>query len=78
MSDLFVLAATMLRVSTAIHEKGALAVTKESEILEVLSSQVQSRVEENLARMRSGDDELVHSLGDHALEPDGYTRDNVF
>ena len=40
MIDLFVLACTMSRVSTELTEKGATAVAKELEILEVLSGQV--------------------------------------
>lgn len=77
MIDLFVLAATMSRVSTAIQEKGASSVTKELEILEVLTGQVERRVKENLARADDNDDENIKSLANHALEMDGYTWDNA-
>jgi acyl-CoA dehydrogenase family protein 9 len=77
MIDLFMLACTMSRVSTAVTEKGATAVTKELEILEVLSGQVRRRVRSNLNKIDDNDDELIKSLADHALDAEGYLWDNV-
>ncbi len=77
MIDLFVLACTLSRVSTAVTEKGAASVTKELEILEVLTGQVRDRVRANLAHVDQNDDELVKSLAAHALELEGYAWDNV-
>lgn len=77
MIDLFVLACTMSRVSTAITEKGAGAVTKELEILQVLTNQVKNRVRSNLQQIDDNDDEFVKSLADHALDAEKYIWDNV-
>ncbi len=77
MIDLFVLASTMSRVSTAVTEKGAASVTKELEILQVLTGQVKLRVRANLAKIDENDDEFVKSLADHALDVEGYLWDNV-
>ena len=77
MIDLFMLACTLSRVSTAVTEKGAAAVTKELEILEVLTGQVRRRVRSNFAKIDENDDELIKSLADHALDAEGYIWDNV-
>lgn len=77
MIDLFVLACTMSRVSTAIAEKGASGATKEIEILEVLTGQVTRRVKSNLNKIDANDDELIKSLADHALDAEAYSWDNV-
>ncbi len=77
MIDLFVLAATLSRVSTAVSEKGAASVTRELEILEVFTGQVKRRFQANFAQINENDDELVKSLANHALDLDGYTWDNV-
>jgi hypothetical protein len=67
----------MSRVSTAITEKGAGAVTKELEILQVLTNQVKNRVRSNLQQIDDNDDEFVKSLADHALDAEKYIWDNV-
>ncbi|MBE2249622.1 MAG: acyl-CoA dehydrogenase family protein [Myxococcus sp.] len=77
MIDMFVLAATMSRVSTSLQEKGATAVTKELEILEVLTGQVKDRARANMAKIDDNDDELVKSLADHALDRESFSWDNV-
>jgi acyl-CoA dehydrogenase family member 9 len=77
MIDLFVLAATMSRVSTALQEKGATAVTKELEILEVLTGQVRDRARANIAKIDNNDDELIKSLADDALDRESFRWDNV-
>ncbi len=77
MIDLFVLAATLSRVSTAIQEQGAAKCTRELEILAALTAQVQRRVKDNLSRVDDNDDEYIKSLANHAFENEGYTWDNV-
>jgi alkylation response protein AidB-like acyl-CoA dehydrogenase len=77
MIDLWVLAATMARVSTALQEKGATAVTKELEILEVLTGQVRDRARANIAKIDDNDDELIKSLADDALDRESFRWDNV-
>ncbi|MDP1916558.1 MAG: acyl-CoA dehydrogenase family protein, partial [Myxococcales bacterium] len=77
MIDLWVLAATMSRVSTALQEKGATAVTKELEILEVLTGQVRDRARANIAKIDDNDDELIKSLADDALDRESFRWDNV-
>jgi alkylation response protein AidB-like acyl-CoA dehydrogenase len=77
MIDLFVLACTLSRVSTAVERQGAASVTRELEILEVFTGQVQRRVQASYALIHDNDDELVKSLANHALDLDGYTWDNV-
>lgn len=77
MIDLFVLSCTMARVSTAVSEKGAAAVTKELEILQVLTGQVRRRVRSNVHQIDENDDEHVKSLADHALDAEAFIWDNV-
>lgn len=77
MIDLFMLACTLSRVSTAVTEKGAAAVTKELEILSVLTGQVRRRVRSNMSKIDENDDELIKSLADHALDAEAYIWDNV-
>ncbi|MBL8919390.1 MAG: acyl-CoA dehydrogenase family protein [Myxococcaceae bacterium] len=77
MTDLFMLACTMSRVSTALQEKGAGAVTKEIEILEVFTGQARDRVRANMAHIDDNDDEFIKSLADHALDREAFSWDNV-
>jgi len=77
MIDLFTLACTLSRVSTAVAEKGAASVTKELEILEVFTGQVKRRVRSNLSKIDENDDELIKSIADHALDAEAYSWDNV-
>jgi acyl-CoA dehydrogenase family protein 9 len=77
MIDLFVLASTLSRVSTAVQEKGASSVTRELEILQVFTDQAQRRFQTNVEQISENDDELIKSLANHALDLDGYTWDNV-
>lgn len=77
MIDLFVLASVLSRVSSSVTEKGASAVTKELEILEVFSGQVKRRVQENYARVDDNDDDQIKSLAVFALEAEKFSWDNV-
>ena len=51
--------------------------TKELEILEVLSGQVRRRVNGNFSEIDENDDELIKSLADHVLDTEGYRWDNL-
>jgi acyl-CoA dehydrogenase family protein 9 len=77
MIDLFVLACTLSRVSSAVTDKGVSSVTKEIEIAEVLTGQVRRRVRSNLAKIDDNDDEFIKSLADQALDVEGFLWDNV-
>ena len=77
MIDLFVFAATLSRVSTAVEERGAANCTKELEILEVFARQAKERIGGNMARIDDNDDEFIKSLADHALDAERLIWDNV-
>jgi alkylation response protein AidB-like acyl-CoA dehydrogenase len=77
MIQLFVLAATLSRVSTAIEAKGATGATKELEILEVYAQRVQRIVRANLAQIDDNEDEHIKSLADFAFDQERYVWDNV-
>lgn len=77
MIDLFILACTLSRVSTAVTNKGAAQVTKELEIAEVLTGRVRRRVRRHMSMIDDNDDELIKSLADHALDAERYTWDNL-
>ncbi len=77
MIELFVLACTLSRVSTAVANKGAAQVTKELEIAEVLTGRVRRRVRRHMSMIDDNDDELIKSLADHALDAERYSWDNV-
>ncbi|MEW6430884.1 MAG: acyl-CoA dehydrogenase family protein [Myxococcota bacterium] len=77
MIQMFVLAATMSRVSTAMTEKGAAGATKEIEILEVYSQRVRRIVRANVGQIDENEDELVKSLADFAVDQERYSWDNV-
>lgn len=77
MIDLFVHAAVISRVSSAIEEKGAAKCVHELEILEVFSGQVQRRIKSNYGKIDNNDDELIKSLADFALSEERYVWDNI-
>jgi alkylation response protein AidB-like acyl-CoA dehydrogenase len=77
MIQLFVLAATLSRVSTAIAEKGAASATKEIEILEVFTQRVRRIVRANVGQIDENEDELIKSLADFAVDQERYVWDNV-
>ena len=77
MIQMFVLAATMSRVSTAMQEKGAAGATKEIEILEVFAQRVRRIVRANIGQIDENEDELVKSLADFAVDQERYSWDNV-
>ena len=77
MSDMFVLASVLSRVSAALDKKGADGASHELEIARVFAGQVRSRVGRNFRKIDSNDDELIKSLADHAMKVGGYTWDAV-
>ncbi|MEO5969303.1 MAG: acyl-CoA dehydrogenase, partial [Bdellovibrionia bacterium] len=77
MTDLFVLAAVLSRVSTSVQENGEANAAKELEILQAFASQVLRRTKDNFAQIDENDDELIKSLANHALENEKYIWDNV-
>ncbi len=77
MMDMFVFASTLSRVSSLVEEKGAAKVTKELEILSVLSGLVSRRVRNHFSKIDDNDDELIKSLANDALDAEGYRWDNL-
>jgi len=77
MIDLFVLACTLSRVSTAIELSGAEASARELEILRVFSEQAMRRIDNNFEQIDMNNDELIKSLADHTFEAERFTWDNL-
>ncbi len=77
MIDLFVLAAVLSRVSTAISETSAEACATELQILRAFSGQALERVKGNFAHIDLNDDDLIKALADDALAVNGYRWDNL-
>jgi len=77
MIDLFVLAATLSRVDSAVKSKGEAGSKKEREILEVFAGQVRRRTKSNFNKIDLNDDELIKSLADHAFENERYVWDTI-
>jgi acyl-CoA dehydrogenase family member 9 len=75
MIDLFVLAAMLSRVSTAMQRHGALRTEREVAILRAFAGQAKSRIDRNFARIDDNEDELIKGLGDFAVEREGYPWD---
>ena len=77
MIDLFVLATVLSRVSTSITERGPGATAQELEIAKVFTSQVERRVQANVAQLADNEDAGVQSLADHALNLGAFAWDNL-
>jgi alkylation response protein AidB-like acyl-CoA dehydrogenase len=77
MIDLFVLAAVLSRVNTAVEEQGEEATQKELDILRALSGQVGRRVRANIVEIDENEDEVVKALGDHAFESERFSWDTL-
>ena len=77
LTDLFVTAAILSRVTAALEEKGEAGAAREVEIARVFARAARSRIRGNLRRVDSNDDELVVALADDALEREGYGWDLV-
>jgi acyl-CoA dehydrogenase family protein 9 len=66
MIDLFVLAATLSRVTASIQRRGADVAAPEIEIAQVLGGQVRGRVTRNFRKIDSNDDEAIKALAERA------------
>jgi acyl-CoA dehydrogenase family protein 9 len=77
MIDLFVLAAMLSRVSTQLNKSGAQGAEREIAILRSYAGQAKMRIDRNFARIDDNEDELIKSLGDYAVEREGYPWDIV-
>ncbi|MGO9828995.1 MAG: acyl-CoA dehydrogenase family protein [Myxococcaceae bacterium] len=77
MIDLFVLAAVLSRVDSAVKRLGVVAAAPEREFLEVFAGQVGRRVKSNFVKIDDNDDELIKRLADHAFEQERFGWDNL-
>ena len=77
MIDMYVLACTISRVSSAVAEKGEKGTIQECQILDAFTWQVKRRVAENLSRIDDNDDEQIKALADHAVELEAFAWDNL-
>lgn len=75
MVDLFVLAATLSRVSATIEEQGLEQSATELQIAQVLAGQVRGRATRNFRKIDENDDELIKALAEEAYEKGGYRWD---
>jgi acyl-CoA dehydrogenase family protein 9 len=77
MIDLFVMAAMLSRVSTGMSRHGVQAVERETAILRSFAGQARTRIHRNFARIDDNEDELIKTLGDFAVEREGYPWDVI-
>jgi alkylation response protein AidB-like acyl-CoA dehydrogenase len=75
LTDLFVAATVLSRVTAALEQKGEAGAAREVEIARVFTRAARSRIRGNLRRVDSNDDELVVALADDALAREGYGWD---
>ncbi len=77
MIDLFVLAAVLSRVDSAVKRLGVEKSVREREILDVFAGQVSRRVKSNFGKIDDNDDELIKHLADDAFEQERFDWDNL-
>jgi acyl-CoA dehydrogenase family member 9 len=75
LTDLFVTAAVLSRVTASLEQRGEAGAARELEIARVFARAARSRIRGNLRRVDSNDDELVVALADDALAREGYGWD---
>jgi acyl-CoA dehydrogenase family member 9 len=75
--DLFVLAAVLSRVNTALEDRGEEKSSRELEVARVFARRVRGRIRGNLRRVDVNDDELVKSIAGDAFEREGYGWDLI-
>ena len=75
LTDLFVTACVLSRVTASLEKRGEKGAARELEIARVFSRAARSRIRGNLHRVDSNDDALVTALADDALEREGYGWD---
>lgn len=77
MIDLFVLAATMSRVQSALEAGGVESAAREIEILQVFTRDARVRMKHNFRRIDNNDDELIKSLADDAFAAERFRWDTI-
>jgi acyl-CoA dehydrogenase family member 9 len=77
MIDLFVLACTLSRVSSAIESQGEAKSAQEINIASVLADQVKNRLHQNFSTLDNNEDAALKSLADHAFEAERYSWDTI-
>jgi alkylation response protein AidB-like acyl-CoA dehydrogenase len=75
LTDLFVTASILSRVTRSLEEKGEAGAARELEIARVFARAARSRIRGNLHRVDANDDDLVVALADDAFEREGYGWD---
>ena len=75
--DLFVFAAVLSRVNSAVEAGGEKAASRELEILRVFARRARGRIRGNFRRLEVNDDELVRSLAVDAFERGAYSWDLI-
>jgi alkylation response protein AidB-like acyl-CoA dehydrogenase len=77
MIDMFVLAAVLSRVGSALAQKGPAAVEQELTVLRTFSHQAKARIDRQFGRIDQNEDELIKTLADFAVEREGYPWDVI-
>ena len=77
MTDMFVLACVLARVTAAVESRGVAKTVHEVDIARVLAGQMRGRAARNFRKIDNNDDELIKSLADHACEIGGFAWDAV-
>jgi acyl-CoA dehydrogenase family protein 9 len=75
LTDLFVTACVLSRVTASLEKRGEKGAARELEIARVFSRAARSRIRGNLHRVDSNDDALITALADDALEREAYGWD---
>jgi acyl-CoA dehydrogenase family protein 9 len=77
LTDLFVTAAVLSRVTASLERLGEAGAAREVEIARVFARAARGRIRGNLRRVDSNDDELVVALADDALAREGFGWDLI-
>lgn len=77
MTDMFLLACVLSRVTAAIEANGVAKSVHEVDIARVFAGQVRGRTARNFRKIDNNDDELIKSLADHLCEVGGFEWDAV-
>jgi hypothetical protein len=75
MIDLFTLASMLSRVSATQLKNGEKATEIEASLLRAFAHQAKDRIDRNFTRIDQNEDELIKTLGDFAVEREGYPWD---
>ena len=77
MTDLFVLACVLSRVTAALTEKGAEAAAEELTIAKIFTGQVRGRTLRNFRKLDANDDEMIKALAQRTFEVGKYEYDAI-